>query len=428
MPSEKPEKTGVTPTISSPDCDKHVAWIKTVFDAQVDETYRTKDGEAVMHCSLLVNGGYLYLYDSSTEMAAEKCEPREAGEESRGVVLHVELEEPKAFWKTALDNGATVVEDLKQQYFGAVYGSVRDPFGFVWGLMKGGECRRAGVVPYLVLAEGQCGPYLEWLEKTLGAEVKDKFLSADSGLVEHCSVAINGGMIYVADNVKMVEHREGTKGGERTTSNVTLHMDVADPKATWGKLLEEEQSKILVDLKVQFWGDLFGVVRDGTGYQWSLCSKPADTTTTTGGGGKGGVVSHLLSPDCEKHVRWIEKVLGGEVREMRHTEAGNKIMHCIMRVNGGTLMLADRNQDAEKGGGASDQDATPTTANEKNGAEPKEERGLVLHLDVPDPQPIWERALGNGGVQVMELKKQFWGGTYGQFLDPFGYQWGLLKS
>ncbi len=57
-----------------------------------------------------------------------------------------------------------------------------------------------------------------------------------------------------------------------------------------------------------------------------------------------------------------------------------------------------------------------------------EVRGIVVHLNVKDPHPIWKNALKNGAKVVVELERQFWGDVYGSFRDPFGYEWGLCSS
>lgn len=424
MSAEKPAKIGTIPTLLSPDCDKHIAWIKTVFGAQQESLYRSKDEKTVMHCSLIINQGYIFLCDRSTSLEKGGKEPEDGGDgtKSRGTVLHLELEDPSPFWKTALNNGATVIESLKQQYWGAEYGSLRDPFGFVWGFMKGGECRKPGVIPYLTLEEGKCQSYVDWLVKAFDGEAKESF-PGDNGLIQHCCVKINGGFLYLADDIKMPEHRRETSGvTSNVTSDVVCHLDVPNPKALWEKLIKNEAESV-VELKVQFWGDLYGTVRDKMGYQWSMCEAQTcpPNDTTTGGQKARGVISYIVSPDCEKHVQWIETVLGGEVKNKRYTEA-KKVMHCVMSVNGGTLMICDRQMDCP----------TTTTSESSNDVPkdepPEDQKGFMLHMNVPDPDLIWKKAMANGGVQLMELKQQFWGDYYGMFQDPFGYQWSVLKS
>lgn len=406
MDTAKPAVPGVVPTVRSADCDKHIEWIKNVFGAKQAEIYRSKDENKVMHCSLIINGGYIYLCDSSLSMEGTiPMQGFDGEKESRGIVLHLELEDPNVFWKNALANGGTVIEDLKQQFWGALYGSVRDPFGFVWGFMKGGDCRKPGVIPYFMMEEGKCEGYVEWLVKAFGGEVKNKYQSDDKQLIQHCSVEINGGLVYLADDIKMAAQKAETAG---SSVGVELHLEMTDPKGAWEKLLQND-AKVVLDLKVQFWGDLYGVVHDYMQHVWSLSEVPPPKSA-----GEGGVLPYIVSPDCEKHIQWIEKVLGGEVKERVYTEKTKKIMHCKMSVNGGSLMLCDRVQDS-----------TDSTASDEDR---QDQKGFILHLAVSDPDAIWKQALGNGGISIVELKKQYWGDYYGTFQDPFGYRWSVLKA
>lgn len=67
-----------------------------------------------------------------------------------GFWLHIKLGDPEAVWKKAIASQATVVFDLKKQYYGGQLGCFRDPFGFSWGIVKFGECRKPGVIPYFL--------------------------------------------------------------------------------------------------------------------------------------------------------------------------------------------------------------------------------------------------------------------------------------
>lgn len=418
----KPNQMGVIPVIQSRDCIKHITWLEAVFNAKQTEIFHTKDKKNVMHCIMLINNGYLYLCDSSTSMEEKELTEEEREAESRSMILHVECEEPRSFWKNALANGATVVDDLKKQFWGAVYGKIRDPFGFLWGLMQGGDCRKPGVIPYLMVKG--CEEYLEWAVKALGGQVKDKFMS-EKNQIQHSSVELNGGVFYMAE----VTDDMVASDGEINLPHIVCHLNVADPTFTWDRLRENGASSV-VDLKVQFWGDLYGTARDMKGFYWSLCKLPSSSCTKIDKK-EGGVLPYINSPDCKKHVAWIENVLGGEVKEMRHAESG-EVMHCRMTVNGGTLMLSDRldvsqsdtpiplptNSTVEKSG------------DDDNASKPEkscDEKGVTLHLNISDPDKTWKKAMENGGTEVIPLKKQFWGDYYGQFQDPFGYCWSLLK-
>ena len=394
-------KPGVVPYVLSPDCDKHIEWLKNVFNAEEKEMFRTKK-DKVMHCAMTMNGGYLYLADDSCTMEEEAPAPTPENSDPSGFFLHVELENPNIFWKKALANGAVVIGDLKQQYWGGVYGCLKDPFGYHWGVTKGGDCRKPGVVPYIVTADGECEKEIEWLTSAFGAEVKGKHMS-DDNLVQHCVVEINGGHVYLSDQSCI----PGPKQEKPNKPHRFLaHMDVPNTKPVWDTAIKNG-AKTIVELKVQFWGDLYGTVEDTHGYQWSMTEVKSKTAQTRD---IEGVLPYILSPDCTKHIEWVKNVFGGEVKEIYHTKS-KKIMHCNIAMNGGRVLMCDlncRNEDQVKTAG-----------------EPK---GFMLHLNVADPDFIWKKAIANGASQVMELKKQFWGDYYGTFCDPFGYEWAIRKA
>ena len=50
------------------------------------------------------------------------------------VTLHLELSDVDATWQQAVAAGAEVTMPLAEQFWGARYGAVRDPFGHSWSL------------------------------------------------------------------------------------------------------------------------------------------------------------------------------------------------------------------------------------------------------------------------------------------------------
>jgi PhnB protein len=49
----------------------------------------------------------------------------------------------------------------------------------------------------------------------------------------------------------------------------------------------------------------------------------------------------------------------------------------------------------------------------------------MIHLDVPDADAPWDRAVKAGATIIMTLESQFWGARYGQLRDPFGHIWSI---
>ena len=50
---------------------------------------------------------------------------------------------------------------------------------------------------------------------------------------------------------------------------------------------------------------------------------------------------------------------------------------------------------------------------------------MTLHLQVPDADAAWEKAVAAGGEVRFPLADQFWGDRYGQIRDPFGFSWSI---
>jgi PhnB protein len=81
----------------------------------------------------------LWFGDSAVMLADEFSEAGVLSPESIGgnpVVLHLSTEDVKALWQRALDAGAEVVQPLGEQFWGDLYGQIRDPFGYRWGLAQ----------------------------------------------------------------------------------------------------------------------------------------------------------------------------------------------------------------------------------------------------------------------------------------------------
>ena len=238
----------------------------------------------------------------------------------------------------------------------------------------------------------------------LGGEVKAK--ESKDGKVRHCELDINGSAVCIADGTHpALQHL--AKNGKVT--HLLCHMNLPDPQPVWDKLMQNG-AESMVDLKVQFWGGTYGAARDVMGVEWSVTKYESCEGKYT----YPGVTPYVLSPDCEKHIDWIQKVFGAEVKELYRTEA-KKIMHCQLSINGGHLFICDRCCDVQEEG------------KEQEGKEVSSE-GTVLQLSLADPDSVWQKALSNKGEQVVELKRQFWGGYYGCVRDPFGFKWGICKD
>jgi PhnB protein len=109
------------------------------------------------------------------------------------------------------------------------------------------------------------------------------------------------------------------------------------------------------------------------------------------------------------------KAAFGAVETSRHVAPNsNKIMHASLNINGGVLMMNDDFSDSAGG--------TRQTPEALGGCP------VTFHLDVPDADAAWTRALAAGATVKLPLANQFWGSRYGMLKDPFGYHWSISQT
>jgi PhnB protein len=125
-------------------------------------------------------------------------------------------------------------------------------------------------------------------------------------------------------------------------------------------------------------------------------------------GPAGGVTAHLTIRDgkAADAIDFYRRAFGAEEVGRHMADDGKRIMHAHLKLNGGSLMLND--DFPEFGHGAAGQPASVT-----------------LHLQVPDADAAWEKAVAAGGEVRFPLADQFWGDRYGQIRDPFGFSWSI---
>lgn len=124
---------------------------------------------------------------------------------------------------------------------------------------------------------------------------------------------------------------------------------------------------------------------------------------------KGGVVPCLMIRDANEAADFYEKAFGGQVQvKTPDFKDPNRLLHCHMIINGGSLIFNDAFPEAGH-------PLVPPQA-------------YVLHLQVDDADAWWKRAIDAGCVEVMKLEKQFWGDRYGQVRDPYGVTWSIAEA
>jgi PhnB protein len=133
MSTVKPRPEGfhaITPYLSVKDAKAAIAFYEGVFGAS--EVGRIlMPGGTVGHAELQIGDARLMLAEEMPEWGNKS--PTTLGGSPVGIALYVA--DVDATYQRAIDAGATVVEPVKDQFYGDRAGSLLDPFGHKWHLM-----------------------------------------------------------------------------------------------------------------------------------------------------------------------------------------------------------------------------------------------------------------------------------------------------
>lgn len=122
------------------------------------------------------------------------------------------------------------------------------------------------------------------------------------------------------------------------------------------------------------------------------------------------LIPHLCCRNAEAAVDFYPKAFGAEPIGVFRMPDG-AVFHAAMKVGDSTFYIAP---ECPMPGGDS-----PL----KLGGTP-----VTLHLQVPDCDAVFERAIAAGCQSVMPLQEMFWGDRYGMLLDPFGHRWSVATT
>ncbi len=100
-----------------------IEWYKRVFAAK--ELIRQADPKGnILHCQLQLGDTNFMVADAYAQPPAELA----------GAYLHIHHKDAQTMWGRAVAGGAKVVLPFAPQFWGDLYGQMRDPFGQLWSL------------------------------------------------------------------------------------------------------------------------------------------------------------------------------------------------------------------------------------------------------------------------------------------------------
>jgi uncharacterized glyoxalase superfamily protein PhnB len=136
----------------------------------------------------------------------------------------------------------------------------------------------------------------------------------------------------------------------------------------------------------------------------------SQATSSTKTNTKPFLVPHLTCKNAIEAVEFYRKAFGAEVHGVFQTADG-KVMHASLTIGDSMLYLVDEFP-AYGGLGPKSIGGSP----------------VALHLQVPDCDAVFQRALDAGCEMKMPLEDMFWGDRYGAVVDPFGHVWSIATT
>ncbi|HET6171946.1 MAG TPA: VOC family protein [Gaiellales bacterium] len=119
------------------------------------------------------------------------------------------------------------------------------------------------------------------------------------------------------------------------------------------------------------------------------------------------ITPHIVVQGAERAAAFYAQAFGAEELSRIPTPDG-RLMSVQLRIGDGMLHLAD--EFPEMG-----LLAPPSIGG----------TAVVLALEVPDAQAVFDQAVSAGAEIRQPLQEMFWGDLHGQIEDPFGHRWNI---
>lgn len=133
---EKPPP-GLTPILAVSDAHAAIAFYAQAFGATELARIPAPDAKRLIHVRMVVFGTVFVFMDEIPELASDESRfhsPRELNGTS--VTLHLQVPDAALVWKQAVNAGAFPVVPLAVQFWGELYGRLKDPFGHEWTIAQ----------------------------------------------------------------------------------------------------------------------------------------------------------------------------------------------------------------------------------------------------------------------------------------------------
>jgi PhnB protein len=310
------------------------------------------------------------------------------------------VDDADAWYRRAMDAGASSVKAPADQPYGDRVGSVRDPAGNLWYLSKyqgdvetkspaASEEKLAAPVKYIREGFHTVTPYLlarnatrliDFLKEGLGAQ--ERFRVPAGERIMHAEVQIGDSIVELSD--------ASEEFPARSTMQIVF---VDDVDASYRRALDAGGTSLYEPVE-QVWGDRDAGVQDPSGNNWYLTARrlsehvPPDTPT---------IVPGFSTRGAAQFVEFMKQAFGAEEAFMHKSPTGT-VIHSRIRIGDSILAIGELRGDFV---------AMP----------------FHLHMYVPDVDAVYARAVETGVKTLRAPKDEPYGDRAATVADAFGNLW-----
>jgi len=128
---------GLTAILSVTNAEQASTFYANAFGAQEIARIPAPDNLRFLHVRMEVFGTKFVFMDEFPELAGNDSNFK-APESLRGtsVTLHLQVTDAMQVWAQAIEAGAKIVIPLEKQFWGELYGRLKDPFGHEWTIAQ----------------------------------------------------------------------------------------------------------------------------------------------------------------------------------------------------------------------------------------------------------------------------------------------------
>src|SRR5580704_16922177 len=128
---------GLTPILAVSDAHAAVAFYAQAFGATELARILAPGTNRLMHVRMTVFGTVFVFMDEIPELAAPESRFHSPDRlHGTSVSLHLQVADAESVWKQALNAGAIPLIPLAKQFWGELYGRLKDPFGHEWTIAQ----------------------------------------------------------------------------------------------------------------------------------------------------------------------------------------------------------------------------------------------------------------------------------------------------